>query len=226
MEPGADAVTGVVLDFHGTLVDTHEPAAWLADARRHLADRGLPVPDAAGDAALERHLYEIWDHAAVFDPGSTRDLAPARHREVFARAVELCRPGERDLVDALYAVMLRQWVPFPDAVPVLRALRARGVPVVLLSNIGLDIRPQLVRTGLADLLDDVVLSYEVGLVKPDPAIFAEALARLGRPASQALMVGDSPTADVGGAALGIRTLILPRTRQRVRGLDAVLRLVG
>jgi FMN phosphatase YigB (HAD superfamily) len=39
------------------------------------------------------------------------------------------------------------------------------------------------------------------------------------------MVGDSWKDDAGAGALGIRTLILPRTRGRVHGLDAVLRLV-
>jgi HAD superfamily hydrolase (TIGR01509 family) len=224
--PGPDAVTGVIFDFHGTLVDAHEPAAWVAAARQFLADRGLPVPDAAYDPGLAQHLHEIWTHADTFDPASARDLSRERHREVFARAVELHRPSDSGLIEALYAVMPRQWVPFTDAVPALRALRARGVRLVLLSNIGVDIRPQLARTGLAELLDDVVLSYEVGMVKPDPAIFGLALERLGRPASQALMVGDSAHADVGGAALGIRTLILPRTARRLRGLDAVLRLVG
>jgi HAD superfamily hydrolase (TIGR01509 family) len=223
---GPDAVTGVIFDFHGTLADTHDPAAWLAEARRWLAERGRPVPDVADEAGLGRHLHGIWDHADTFDPDSARDLSRERHREVFARAAGL-HPGTTEgLTEALYAVMPRQWVPFADAVPVLRGLRGRGVRLVLLSNIGVDIRPQLARTGLAELLDDVVLSYEVGLVKPDPAIFREALSRLGRPAGQALMVGDSAKADVGGTALGIRTLILPRRAGAVRGLDAVRRLVG
>ncbi len=224
--PGPDVVTGVIFDFHGTLVDAHEPAAWIAAARQFLTDRGLPVPDAAHDPGLARHLHDIWTHADTFDPASTRDLSRERHRQVFARAVELHRPSDSGLIEALYAVMPRQWVPFTDAVPALQALRARGVRLVLLSNIGVDIRPQLARTGLAELLDDVVLSYEVGMVKPDPGIFGLALERLGRPASQALMVGDSAHADVGGTALGIRTLILPRTTRRLRGLDAVVRLVG
>jgi HAD superfamily hydrolase (TIGR01509 family) len=221
-----DPTTGVIFDFHGTLVDAHEPADWVADAARLLTEGGQPVPDAVHDPSLARHLNDIWTHADTIDPASSRDLSRERHREVFAGAVGLHHEGDGALVEALYAVMPRQWVPFADAVPVLSALRARGVRQVLLSNIGVDIRPQLARTGLAELLDDVVLSYEVGLVKPDPAIFGQALERLGTTAEQTLMVGDSASADVGGTVLGIRTLILPRTPRRVRGLDAVLRLVG
>jgi FMN phosphatase YigB (HAD superfamily) len=224
----ADAITGVIFDFHGTLVDEHEPADWVGAAHRLLAERGNRARhrDPAQVELLAQHLHEIWHHAASFDPMSTRDLSPERHREVFAQAVGLHPDVDPDLVDALYAVMPEQWLPFDDAVPVLRALKARGLRVVLLSNIGMDVRDHLRATGLADVLDDVVLSYEVGLVKPDPGIFVRALERLARPAEQALMVGDSAFADVGGTAIGIRTLILPRRPGRVRGLDAVLRLVG
>lgn len=223
-----DPVDGVIVDFHGTLVDAHEPADWVAAARRLLTERGVPWPyrDAADVERLALHLHEIWEHAATVDPTSDRDLDMDRHREVFGQAVGLFPDAGPELIDALYLAMPEQWVPFDDAVPTLRALKARGVRVVLLSNIGIDIRERLAVTGLADVLDDVVLSYEVGLVKPDPGIFAHALERLGRPAEQTLMVGDSASADVGGTALGIRTLILPRRPGPVRGLGAVLRLVS
>ena len=119
-----------------------------------------------------------------------------------------------------------QWVPFDDTLPVLRELKARGVRTVVLSNIGLDIRPLLDRTGVSALIDGVVLSFEVGRVKPDPAIYAGALEVLGVPGVRTLMVGDSPRDDVGGVPLGIRTVILPRTDGPVHGLGMVLRMVG
>jgi FMN phosphatase YigB (HAD superfamily) len=97
---------------------------------------------------------------------------------------------------------------------------------VVLSNIGLDIRPLLDRVGVSALLDGVVLSFEVGLVKPDPAIYARALELLEVPGSHALMVGDSPRDDVGGVSLRIRTLILPRTEGPVHGLGTVLQMAG
>jgi FMN phosphatase YigB (HAD superfamily) len=90
----------------------------------------------------------------------------------------------------------------------------------------MDIRGCLDRAGLSDLLNGVVLSYEVGLVKPDPGIYAHALQLLDVPGGQTLMVADSPQDDVGGVILKIRTLILPRTEGPVHGLGAVLRLVG
>jgi HAD superfamily hydrolase (TIGR01509 family) len=79
---------------------------------------------------------------------------------------------------------------------------------------------------VSGLIDGLVLSFEVGLVKPDPAIYARALEVLGVPAGQALMVGDSPKDDVGGVSLGIRTLVLPRTEGPVHGLTTVLQIAG
>ena len=119
-----------------------------------------------------------------------------------------------------------QWVFFDDALPVLRELKSRGVRIVVLSNIGLDIRPLLDRAGVSGLLDGVVLSFEVGLVKPDPAIYARALELLDLPGIQTLMVGDSPRDDVGGVPLRIRTLLLPRTDGPVHGLGTVLQMIG
>jgi HAD superfamily hydrolase (TIGR01509 family) len=224
-------VRGVIFDFHATLVDvdTEDPDAWVRAALRHLG-RAAEDP-AAPIEGLGRHLDRIWEHATTFDPDSERDLSAVRHREVFSRAVGLFRGPdgagvEPELVDALYTVMADQWVAFADTVPVLRELRARGVRVVLLSNIGMDIRARLAGIGVADLIDGLVLSYEVGAVKPEPAIFARALELLKLPAAETLMVGDSWRADAGGAALGIRTLILPRTVGPVHGLASVLRLVG
>jgi FMN phosphatase YigB (HAD superfamily) len=176
-------------------------------------------------AVLREYLHDIWRHANEIDPRSERDLSQELHRDVFTRTVSRLPGIGPDLIDALYTVMTDQWTAFADTLPVLQELKSRGLRIVVLSNTGLDIRPCLKRAGVSDLLDGVVLSYEVGMVKPDPAIFELALELLEVPAAQTLMVGDSPRDDVGGAPLRIRTLILPRTEGPVHGLGTVLRMV-
>ena len=67
----------------------------------------------------------------------------------------------------------------------------------------------LIEIDLRDLFDAVVDSTVVGFTKPDPRIFTLALDRLGVAAADALMVGDSPSADVDGAsAAGIRAALI------------------
>ena len=121
--------------------------------------------------------------------------------------------------------MLDTWRAYDDTLPTLQALRGMGVRTCLLSNAGVPIRNVLDRDGLTPWYDEIVLSYEVGFVKPDPRIFAAALDRLSMPASDVLMVGDNANDDGGGTHLGLRTLILPRTSGRVHGLSAVTALV-
>lgn len=222
-----EPIKGVIFDFHGTLVGGGDAGHWIAAALRQLARDGAVRPDLDGNqiGGLREHLDQIWQHAHTIDPGSERDLSQDRHRDVFSRTISLVPGIGPDLIAALYAVMPDQWLPFDDTLPVLKELKAQGVRAVMLSNIGLDIRPLLDRIGVSDLLDGIVLSFEAGLVKPDPAIFAHALELLDVPGSQTLMVGDSPRDDVGGVPLKIRTLILPRTEGPVRGLGTVLHMV-
>jgi FMN phosphatase YigB (HAD superfamily) len=61
--------------------------------------------------------------------------------------------------------------------------------------------------GLTPYVDALVVSEEAGISKPDPAIFAIALARLRAGAGEAVMIGDSWAADVQGArAAGIHAI--------------------
>jgi haloacid dehalogenase superfamily, subfamily IA, variant 3 with third motif having DD or ED/haloacid dehalogenase superfamily, subfamily IA, variant 1 with third motif having Dx(3-4)D or Dx(3-4)E len=70
-----------------------------------------------------------------------------------------------------------------------------------------------------------VLSYEVGAIKPEPAIFRHACAELGVQPTRALMVGDT-TADAGAAQVGCSTLVLPATPPgEPHGLAAILGLL-
>ncbi len=53
--------------------------------------------------------------------------------------------------------------------------------------------------GLERLMNIVIISEEIGLTKPDAAIFEAALDRLGVPPAHAMHVGDHPDADINGA---------------------------
>nr|MDJ0498493.1 HAD-IA family hydrolase [Acidimicrobiia bacterium] len=62
------------------------------------------------------------------------------------------------------------------------------------------VRARIARLGLEPLFDAIVISGEVGVSKPDAAIFELALVALGQPEKPtALMVGDSLSSDITGA---------------------------
>jgi len=218
----------VLLDLHGTLVRPRPASTWVAGALAHAGRPGTAehlVPDAGGRAALLDGLDRIWERAGDVDPGNARDLDARRHREVFDVLVGPLPGVDAGLVDALYATLLDVWTPFPDTLPTLQALAALGVRTAVLSNVGIDVRPVLRRTGIAGLVDAVVLSCEHGVVKPDPELFRRALGAVGAAPERTLMVGDNWRDDGAAAALGIRTLVLPAALGDRHGLAGVPALV-
>jgi len=128
--------------------------------------------------------------------------------------------------EALYGRLIdpSSWTPYPDTAGVLRGLHGQGIKTAVVSNIAFDIRPAFQALGVADDVDEFVLSFEVGAVKPDAAIFQTALTRLGVEAAHAVMVGDSDEADGGARAVGCRfSLVDPLpTSQRADGLTRAL----
>ena len=225
--PPAVPIEGVIFDLHHTLIDPGEPELWLESAWRHLRRSGSArdTLEPSGFRQICDLLDRVWEHANEVDPENRRDLDPRTHRRVFEQVLSQVPGVDEELRAALYATLLDTWRPYDDTLPVLQALQ-HSCPVAVLSNVGIDVRPVLDRTGITPLVAGSALSFEVGAVKPDRAIFIHALDLIGVAADRALMVGDSFRDDAAAAALGIRTLILPRTRSRAHGLGAVIRLVA
>ena len=77
------------------------------------------------------------------------------------------------------------------------------------SNLAAEYGPAVL--GLLPGLDAYVLSYEVGLAKPDPAIFGRVCAELGCAPGEVVFVGDSKRCDVDGPrAFGMQARHLDR----------------
>jgi len=214
-------ITSVLFDLHSTLVDQGDSASWLNLALAR-APHDFTEPD---QRALLDFLDRIWENARVLDPESSRDLSAGAHARVFHRLLAQGPAVDPTLANALYEVLLDTWMAYDDAIPTLAALKDAGIKIGILSNVGVSIHHVLEREGLAKFADGVVLSCEVGSVKPHLAIFEASLDSIGSTAAETLMVGDSGHDDVGGTALGMRTLVLPRTRGRNHGLAVVVGLV-
>lgn len=92
-------------------------------------------------------------------------------------------------------------------VALIRRLRADGFHVALLSNdaAGL-LRPRLARLGIADLFDPLIISSEIGVMKPDAAAYRAVLDRIGRPANETIFIDDMPENVAGAAILGIHAV--------------------
>jgi putative hydrolase of the HAD superfamily len=121
---------------------------------------------------------------------------------------------EPELIADLYrrdAEFTRSYVTLcDDTVPFLSWLRSRGVLTALVSNCADTTRPLLASLGLIPLVDVVVLSCEVGSVKPYPEIYATALEELGVAAVDAVFIDDQPSFCVGAQAVGVRPIQIAR----------------
>ena len=227
---------GVLFDFSGTLLRVEPAAEWLRAVLEE-ADIGLPeeecaelahrlesagaLPGGAPPRSVPARLRPLWEE---------RDISARAHRAAFtglARQVPLPR---EELYDALYERHMRPvaWRPYPDAAWVLQTLRQQEVPVVVLSNIGWDLRHVFRAHGLAPYVHDYVLSCEHGARKPDPRLFRAGCAALDLAPEEVLMVGDDDRADGGAAEIGCAVRLVPHLPADARpdGLLPVLELVG
>jgi HAD superfamily hydrolase (TIGR01493 family) len=215
-------VRGVLFDFGSTLF-AHAPLTdTIADAAGRL---GLDITR-AGAAELAARIDEL--AASEAEAVHRRDLDAAvwstRWRQLYSIGDDRL-PGLGAAIDAAMHDPA-QWLPFRDTAEVLGRLHEGGVAVGVVSNTGWDVRGPFAHHGLDGLVDSFTLSCEVGAAKPDRAIFAIGCARLGVEPAAVLMIGDDGWADVGGMALGLRTLLLPPAAPGGdNGLDAVLDLV-
>jgi putative hydrolase of the HAD superfamily len=196
----------LLIDGMGTLVSLAPPAPLLVvELQRRF---GADVSESAASRALGAEIAFYRAHM-----GDGRDADSLR--ELRRRCAEVLREAlpaalrDQDLLDALLGSL--RFAPFDDARGALLAARAHGTRVIVVSNWDVSLADVLERIGLAPLVDGVVTSAAVGVAKPDPAIFAHALALGGVPAGRAHHVGDSLQEDVVGArAAGIEPVLLRR----------------
>jgi HAD superfamily hydrolase (TIGR01549 family) len=219
-------VRAVLFDAGDTLIRlrARSGALLLAAARQC----GVTVDPAAARVVWRRVLAGA---STPEELAKGRDLSPHRHREVWTGLY--ARSGADRLAaglsDALYDLTVdpRSWEAFSDTAATLRGLHDRGVPVGVVSDTGVDLRPVLDRLGLTRWIEAVALSCDSGVCKPDARVFHDACEQLGVPPAATLMVGDNPLTDGGAAGAGLLVLLLPPPSPAgPRGLDPVLALAG
>ena len=126
----------------------------------------------------------------------------------------------RTALQAMYEIFEASWLVEEDALRILQDLKAQGCRIGLVSNAADDddVQRRVDRAGLRPYLDVIFTSAVVGVRKPHPHIFAEALSALGCTAvERVLMVGDRLNADIAGAKrLGMRAAWITRRVPRAQ----------
>jgi len=162
---------------------------------RHAWDARLNLP--LGSVERVVHGAESWRSAQrgqISEAEYWRDVAqqlaldaqdiPTLQREYFAG----------DVVDSTLTAYLQ-------------ARRAEGHTIALLSNEVRSLREKLDAHALTPLFDIIVISAEIGVMKPDPAAYHAVLKALGRPAHETVFIDDMPANIDAANALGIQGVL-------------------
>lgn len=199
----ATGFRAVILDWRGTLVTTLTDERWVElaldragreqSSSADVVERLRSVKDRIDDPLMDvdARMHRAHLLSALADAGIDDELAKALY------------DVESDTTHNRFAV---------DAAPTLTALKDRGLRIAVLSDVHVDIRPAFEAAGLSGLVDVFTLSFEHGVVKPDPAAFTIALEALGTTPDQTLMVGDRSVPDGGAVEAGLTALLLPPLR--------------
>jgi putative hydrolase of the HAD superfamily len=210
-------VKAVLLDALGTLVELQPPAPRLREALRR---EGFEVSEEQAAAGIGAEMgYYLSHHLEGHDRDSLEELRD-RCAEEMRRALGVPGLGHAEARRTMMAALVFE--PYPDVIPGLRALRERGLRLVIASNWDCSLPDWLGPPGLIELVDGVVTSADVRSAKPGPEVFLRALAVAGARPEEALHVGDSVANDVEGArAAGIRALLVARSGEVPPDVDAV-----
>jgi HAD superfamily hydrolase (TIGR01509 family) len=189
MEKEVLSYRGVILDIDGTLVDSNEAhvQSWV----QAFADQGFDVPAEKVRRLVGMGGDNLVPAALGIDKESElRKALGRRHGEIFQEKLPSLRP-------------------FPRVRELLQRMKDDGLELVVATSSEPDqMKALLDIAGVADLLEDAASKGDAHSSKPDPDIVQAALDRLGRPAAEAVMLGDTPYDVEAAGKLGVGTIAL------------------
>ena len=209
-------IRGVIFDVGDTLL-TQEPLIGSPSNRRGAAEIAPLVRPFLTTELTDDQLAESLGEGlqeALVEAYRNECALPDAHR-VFSEVFDaLDWEPSSEVVDLLLPAYFQPWFqamqPLPQAARVLQLLREAGLRTAAIANLlyGEDLLIERLRAlGLAPHLDTLVLSTELGWLKPHPAPYRAAAQRLGLSPHSLVMVGDDWEVDVRAAQrLGIRAI--------------------
>lgn len=225
-------IRAIFFDLDDTLVDDTISLEQCAEtaAREFASDRGaspVDLADAYVDAAID-----FWTQLG---PGSPRpkpgEIRPAMWRSALQRYGIADEALAARLADRFDELRVERVELFPDALPVLHALHGRFRMAIITNGYAETHEQKIARLELERFFDHIILAGDLEMVKPDPAVFAHAMALVGAAPDESVMVGDRYDRDVEGAhAAGMRAIWIRCRDEKVppgaRPPDAIIDGIG
>lgn len=205
---------GVIFDYGRTLVTFAYPTEELLAVLREFRPRieaalGVQAPEA--ETILHAVLLPLEEYIESMSEDEVDYMDV--YRDAWQRAGLRLPDGLlHEILDAEQRCWDRAVTVDPDVLPTLSWLGARGIKRGLCSNAPFPpdmMRRQVSSSGIADLVDAIVFSSEVGKRKPSPELYRAALDAIGTQPDRTLFVGDRVREDYEGpAAMGMRAVIV------------------
>jgi len=208
MEKTNPPLQALVFDLDGTLLDQEGAER---DALRMFYEADFSVPSKPSYHAFLRdwrniagdYLQRFLDNRMGFE-----EQRIARIQALYTNYGSECGLEKAGRLHEAYAAYYRsQWRAFDDTLPALKKLSRRFKLALITNGDGAQQRAKLERTRLAPFFADVVVSGDVKISKPDPAIFKVSEKNLGLPTTALAYIGDRLDVDVAGAKAAAWTAI-------------------
>jgi putative hydrolase of the HAD superfamily len=226
------APRAVLLDYGHTLVDLQRPESHLLDAYHAINHRletelECEIPQAA--ELIDRVSIRVDEAIAESYHGGAEqevDIGDLYREALSALGLDLTQETLDWVIDQEQVAWFNGILPSPHTRGVLEALKDRGLKLCIVSNAAFppkSMRDQLRHHDLFDFFDATVYSSELGLRKPNAAIYQEALRLVDVRPDEAVFVGDRLREDViGPRKAGIHPFLTHEFRQehpRFWGVD-------
>ena len=181
-------ITAIIFDFGNVLVK------WDAHA---LYKRFFPNPEAV-EAFLQEIRFSEWN--AHQDAGRPFKEGIGELSVQFPQYAELIQAYDMYWIESIAEV-------YDGTVEIVRNLKQAGWPLYLLSNFSAE-KFQLIkqRYDFLKLFDDLIISGEHKMIKPDPAIYRLTLNKIKRQANECLFIDDSLPNIETARRLGFHTI--------------------
>jgi putative hydrolase of the HAD superfamily len=194
---GMDAV---VFDFYGTLTPVSPHETWASNAARLAEVFGAPAAD------LVRVLDDSFPERISGALGNVRETMQAVAGRL---GVELTAERLDEAARIRRAVQESMFTLRPEALDVIRQLRASGLRTGLVSDCTSELPDAWPRLELSAVIDAPVFSCVERTRKPDPALFRKVAADLRAEPARCLYVGDGGGGELTGASgVGMRAVLL------------------
>jgi len=182
-------IKAFVFDFGGVLVRTEDYGP------RHTWDERLGLPVGSVERAV--HHSDLWIQT---------QLGRITYQAYWEGVAEILYMRKEDIPELRRDYFSGDRLNY-RLVALIRELREQGYPMALLSNEAVQLRDRLRELELHDLFDHVLISAEIGMMKPDPTAFRVALHALQVRPHEAVFVDDALPNIRGAQQLGIHAIL-------------------